>query len=381
MTKQLVLLTGSKNNAGDFLIKYRAKALFSHFYPELKIVDIDRWNLLTVEELDIINESVGLVLCGGPAMRTNIYPNIYPLTYDLTQIKVPIFTLGVGWKHSRGFWEDTYHYPFTTKSRQLLDRIESNEVSSGVRDPHTLNALQINGYNNYILTGCPALYDLNHIQSSILPNSDIKKLSISTGVSFTHSAKMRSQLYELIDLLDQKMSSTHITVVFHHSFNPKNPHINNNKFIKAHIDLTSWLEKKKIDYTDISGSVDQLIEHYTSTDFHIGYRVHAHIFCQSISKPSILIAEDGRGFGLSRLGIGTVFPGFSNKKFQNNKIMKRLTKPLDEYKITNQLPDTILHAIQYEIGHGFPALQKSRMTIDVQYEQMKKFFNQISTLL
>ena len=34
-----VVLTGSKNNAGDYLIKYRAKELLKHIRPDRNIID------------------------------------------------------------------------------------------------------------------------------------------------------------------------------------------------------------------------------------------------------------------------------------------------------------------------------------------------------
>ena len=38
-----VILTGSKNNAGDYLIKYRAIELLNILRPDRKIIDYDGW--------------------------------------------------------------------------------------------------------------------------------------------------------------------------------------------------------------------------------------------------------------------------------------------------------------------------------------------------
>lgn len=43
MKDYYVILTGSKNNAGDFLIKYRAKKLFAALRSDREIVDLDAW--------------------------------------------------------------------------------------------------------------------------------------------------------------------------------------------------------------------------------------------------------------------------------------------------------------------------------------------------
>ena len=57
MKDQYVILTGSKNNAGDYLIKYRARQLFSDLRPDRKIIDINGWEQLNTEKLAIINQS------------------------------------------------------------------------------------------------------------------------------------------------------------------------------------------------------------------------------------------------------------------------------------------------------------------------------------
>ncbi len=48
MKEQYVVLTGSKNNAGDYLIKYRAKKLFKEFRPDREIVDYNAWEKFDV---------------------------------------------------------------------------------------------------------------------------------------------------------------------------------------------------------------------------------------------------------------------------------------------------------------------------------------------
>lgn len=47
----------------------------------------------------------------------------------------------------------------------------------------------------------------------------------------------------------------------------------------------------------LAGSLPKLEALYGNADLHIGYRVHAHLFCLSRRIPSILINEDSRGVG------------------------------------------------------------------------------------
>ena len=99
---QYVLLTGSKNNAGDFLIKDRAKALFALLKPSIKLIDFDAWEILDEKKLEVVNNSKALILLGGPALQKQMYPKIYGLCDNLNDIKVPIITMGIGWYSKQG---------------------------------------------------------------------------------------------------------------------------------------------------------------------------------------------------------------------------------------------------------------------------------------
>lgn len=76
MKEYYVILTGSKNNAGDFLIKYRAKLLFSSLRPDRDIIDLNAWEPFDSDRLEVINRSKALILMGGPALQKNMRPKI-----------------------------------------------------------------------------------------------------------------------------------------------------------------------------------------------------------------------------------------------------------------------------------------------------------------
>ena len=96
-----MILTGSKNNAGDFLIKHRAKKLFEATRPDREIIDFNAWEPINKKKLDVVNQSKCLILMGGPALQKNMYPGIYKLTENIDEIKVPITTMGIGKKPKR----------------------------------------------------------------------------------------------------------------------------------------------------------------------------------------------------------------------------------------------------------------------------------------
>ena len=113
-----------------------------------------------------------------------------------------------------------------------------------------------------------------------------------------------------------------VEVVFHHSITKND---NKGNLSAAHKSFIKWLTKNNIGYVDISGSAENLIEYYQDCDLHIGYRVHAHIFMSSISKPSILLNEDGHGIALRDVIGGLSFDAYQQvRKDRVYKILKKL---------------------------------------------------------
>lgn len=377
MKPYYVLLTGSINNAGDFLIKHRAKQLLEYLRPDRAILDFDRWKPLDQDQIVAINRSKGLILTGGPSLRPDMHPQIFPLTPKLENITVPILTMGVGWNHSRGSWHDTHNYGFTSSTRTLLDKIAANHYFSGVRDYHTLNTVARAGYDNFLMTGCPALYDRSKINVQPILPEKIQNISFSLGTRFLHSSSMEQSVKSLIAALQDRFSHERFTIVFHHSVNPADYEKRNTPILTKQLKMLEWMRSKGIAYSDISGDAQNLIDHYAQTDLHIGYRVHAHIYCSSISKPSILIAEDGRGMGLMRMNIGLVLPGFRKFRLGSHTFSKAGNRIIGKYVVDEGLSDDVIHAIDYEERMGFPRLLQARSSIDNLFPVMEQYVQQL----
>ena len=366
--KKYVVLTGSKNNAGDFLIKYRGKQLLNALVDGVQITDIDRWRPLTHEQLDAINGSNGLILLGGPALRPEMYPGIYPLTSNLNDIAVPIVSMGIGWKSHAGQWESTKNYFFTSSTRTLLDRMAADGYMSSVRDYHSLNALLMNGYENFVMTGCPALYDLEHVGKPFVGPKRYAKIGFSLGVEFVASRKMREQMQELILKTKAHFADSEFVVAIHHAIG------------KHDESFRSWFDSNGIAWKDISGSHESMVDFYTGCDFHLGYRVHAHIFMSSISKPSLLVAEDGRGTALRSVLGGMIYDAYD---FRNNitlidKVVNRITRFSEPQLIMPRLFEReIISNIEYDRKNNYVFSSGVRNRINDLFPVMKKFIEQL----
>lgn len=380
MKDQYVILTGSKNNAGDYLIKYRAKKLFEKFRIDRKIIDIDAWIPFTKEVLEEINNSRALILMGGPSLQNHMHPKIYPLTANLDDIKVPIVTMGIGWKHTRGNWSDTYEYALSDETIKLLKRIDNSGYFSSVRDYHTLNSLKLKGFKSFQMTGCPAYYDLDYMET--VPSIEkIEKVAFSLGVSFIDSPSMEKQMKSLILELKKKFYDKQFEVVFHHSLDREKflkTHNSTNIHNQKHNEFADWLKKNNIEYADISGSAENLIDYYKGVDLHIGYRVHAHIFMNSISKFSVLLSEDGRAKGVKGTIGGIVIDGYNDFKTGFiSKVLNKLLPNYDRYIANEYIVKELIEEIDYEQIISFNRLKISRKIIDTNLQIMKTFIKQL----
>lgn len=378
-----VILTGGRNNAGDYLIKYRAKKLFKKIRPDRDIIDYNGWEGLDEEKLDIVNKAEALILMGGPGLYEFMYPKIYKLTDNIEDIKVPILTMGLGWSSKSGDWIDTHSYNFSKQTRELLDRISNSGYKSSVRDYHSLNALLSSGYQNFMMTGCPAYYDFDHINKPLNHPNTLEKVSFSPGRTFVWSTSMEKAMKNTILGLNDMYAQSEFTVVFHHSIDEQkyttDYNTKPNRFTRKHHQLVNWLKEHNILYTDISGNAENLVEHYTNTDLHIGYRVHAHIFMSSISKLSMLITEDGRGKGLKKVFGGGILDGYVAYNVASNRYIQKgfEVAGLDEYKANKYLDKDIIELLKYESKYKYPMLSQSRDSIDNHYRIMETFIQQL----
>jgi len=376
-----VVLTGSKNNAGDFLIKHRAKKLFEIFRPDREIIDIDAWKKFDQDTLEFVNGAKALILLGGPSLQLNMHPNIYGLVDALEKITVPITTMGIGWKSINGQWEDTYDYPLSDRTVELLKKIDSSGLASSVRDYHTLNMLALKGFNSFLMTGCTAYYDVPFLGTSISLPEKVSKVSFSLGVSFVESPSMEREMKLQILQLMEAFKESVFEVVFHHSLNAT-------KFLQTHGAkkmhnyrhnvFLNWLKEKGISFVDISGSAENLINYYNGVDLHIGYRVHAHIFMNSVSKPSVLISEDGRGKAVDKVIGGIVINGFNAyKKSIISKVLNRLFHFYDRYTANTRVIQEVICQLDYEKNTQSARFLLSRKLIDENFGIMKKYISQL----
>lgn len=367
------ILSGAYINAGDFLIVDRTIKLLKYIYPNCVIKEYIRKEKLD-NYLEEINQSDALIIAGGPAYIATMYPNCIPLVENLNKIKTKIVTIGVGWYGVNTTDEFIYKYKFTSKTKELLNRITKDSNNLSCRDYYTSKSLHANGFNRTIMTGCPAWYNLDFVDKLELRKS-IDKTFKKICISDPATRENFDQAYEVALYLQKKYPNSEINFIFHR-IDPNN---------NIYEELWKRIKKAGINCYNITGSVDGF-KIYDDCDIHIGYRVHAHIYNLSNRNISILIEEDGRGAGVNEtLGLESLkayIPTNNSTydmniwskgiRFLEHKILKK-----GIYKCNNYVIKNLDNYINNIVNNNFLQYKTVYFNMNMYFYQMKKHIESI----
>ena len=346
----IALMSGAYVNAGDFLIEHRCKMLIENILRAN--VDVLKRDIAYDDSIDKLNQYDAIVFGGGPGFQRNLYPNKVPFVDRLDDIKVPIRILGWGWKGINDEYRNIQNYDFGKKMLSFIKFIEKQYPLSS-RDWQTIRLLKENDINSNVMTGCPAWYDISMITQLDLDNKYKNKSmseDIKIGISDAAYPQNRKYFWHLIDVIRNRFPMAELLVFFHRGLNCDDL----NHIIKL------CDSDKKMKYLDMTGSY-QSFSHYDECYFHIGFRVHAHIYNLSRGNVSVLINEDARGIGVNHaLGLENINCCLTKRGFGNNR-----TKMDELGSVLNNYLDYIIRSkyMQYD-----RAIYSISQTYDVMYK-------------
>lgn len=282
---KIVTLTGAFKNAGDYLIGDRARTLLRN-HTSAQIVDLNRKEI-TDASYELFNSARAVLLTGGPAYQEKVYPNVYDL--DLSRIKVPVLAFGLGWKGKLGQAPEDFR--FSPDATEFVRAIHADQnFFSSARDHLTVAMLGANGVNNVRMTGCPAWYDETRLAQDYVFDANPKRVVLSMP------AVPQDQVPALIAKLAKDFPKAQRYLSFQAGFRSTHS--------KKSAEYSRWNQKMRVlgalrGFKSISfeADFDGFQNFMSGIDFHVGYRVHSHIFSISQRKTSLLIAEDSRGIG------------------------------------------------------------------------------------
>lgn len=308
-------MSGAYKNAGDFLIQKRCEQLISHLLPECEISVYKRNEML--DKLDRINATDVIAFCGGPIYQEEPERHI-PLKDRLSDVKPPIMIVGGGWYGRDNCASRPYAYEISEFGKKLFEKAEKQGYGLACRDYLTYKMLRKKGFSRVYLTGCPAWYNLDYLDSEELLNSrkEIERICVSDPAQRENYQSVPG----IIQILREKYPEAEIDFVFHRGILADQ--LTDKKTEKTHRELVGFLEKNGIALHDIAYQADKMVV-YDQADLHVGFRVHAHIYCLSRRQRSILIEEDGRGAGMNQtLGMPPLLAYNDMLYFGNRYVLK-----------------------------------------------------------
>ncbi|WP_067724757.1 polysaccharide pyruvyl transferase family protein [Oceanobacillus damuensis] len=357
--------TGSRNSGDDLLGKSLIKLLKN---IKGKDIQVDTAYIADTNSADKVVLDYNAIL--APALRPTVIGNSVAPKFRNDYVKLavrhnmPFYAIGAGWSQ----------YPGTvSQSKSLkLDPIEkgtfkklfnqksvANRISC--RDIYTENVLKGNGISCYGTTGDLGLFDTDFLGLPFKHPNKIKNIA----VSMPHNIHHRSKAYEIAMKL-KKRYSCNVKLVFHGYFGKLGSLL-----------PKDWLDGQ-IQIIDLAGGAEKL-NYYDKIDLHVGFRLHAHIWFLRTRKPSLLIAEDGRGTGhlatVNGLGYSAV-PNFVSS------LAEFLPEQINGWrKYLSEIPpsDDVYKMLDNEINSGFDRTKNSLKIIDHLWKvKMKPFLNTIA---
>lgn len=254
-------VNGAAENIGDLIIKHHVDIL------------LDASGLIDYKWVDYtyLPKKGDSVIIGGANVFGNILSKAHSFVWHPSLLKqfkskcLNILPLGVGWwsyQHGPSLLTK-YYYKSVFRSSQYM----------GVRDKYTLNKLNLMGFDNAYLTGCPSMYSHNAFTTA-RPST-----ALLTLTNYRQNP-LRDQM--LIGAILQQFDE----IVFFPQGSSDLQYFNQ---------LISYFALPEHRFRLLDRSFASLNAFIQENEFmHVGTRLHMGMHCLSHGKPSVCIAIDNR---------------------------------------------------------------------------------------
>lgn len=279
-----VLLTtypeqGSKN-VGDNLITASAIKLVRYRVP-----GYNPFLLFREEPLErFAAEELRTILAPGFSVNDESYPKLFRLYEDPEKIPKEFYPVGCTFQHLVPLKETYEQYKYSKKTLAFLSSVVKGSGPIPCRDQLIVDMLGRNSIPAFYC-GDLALYDDNTVGKPFIPPAVIG----SVAFTVQHKPKFINQSFLLLDLIKAEFPKAKLYVVHHSQINK------NSQRVADYAKSIGFIER------DLCGDVSNL-DFYNQIDLHVGYRLHGHISFLRRRKPSFLLVEDTRSFGVANTG-------------------------------------------------------------------------------
>ncbi len=336
--------SGKKSNAGNYLICERGKEILETYCDEVFEFDY-------IERTTPFNAGYdGLIILGGPLISRMLHHQSKMIIESIKDKNIPIFCLGIGLSGSK--FDTVKEYFIDDDSIHFWKSVYQSSKLFSVRDKVTQEILE-----NYCvktdLTGCPALFNLKHLNknSAYKKKGPVNNIAISIP-HFTISTSIRGSLSKIkpffitiyfLYALKKEFREKELGVVFQHCID--------NAFTKFIQKYANWIGMKTYDYLGKSLDSFELNQY----DTQIGTRLHSHINYLSVNKPSFLFNVDMR----------------------TEAFLETINTPNEKYTISGV--NNLIKNLSESVAHvNFNEFKDIPEEIDKHVKIMIKFINKIS---
>ena len=273
---KVLLLSGAVKNYGDYLIAKGSYNLLRSLG-----CNVTEHNRSIELPLDLARQYPIIFFSGGPFLKEHSFFHNRCLA-DLPHLLNRLCFIGGGWKAPFGDNFDIQNYRYSDKTKKVMVQLR---FPIGTRDYMSLASLHQNEIYNCYYSGCPSLFAYQDWSAKPTLKGYV---SGKCRLIFTAPQNdiLLDQAYKILSILK---SDHEITIAFNKGFETPRQ----TSFAKQ------IFRDESIPSVDTSGPT-RFYDLLRNAHFHIGYRVHSHVASLSAGFPSLLIAEDARGQGLSR---------------------------------------------------------------------------------
>ncbi len=342
-TLLLTTFPGHKSkNVGDNLISHSAIKMLTARNPAFNPTIVFR-----AENLDhYADGTIRNIVAPGFSVTDGVYPELFGLYSNLERLP-NFFPIGCSFQHTIPSRQTFEEYQYSDATLAFLRFITSRAGALPCRDQLIVELL-LRHQIPAVYSGDLAMYDESKLDSPFSPPKDI------TSVVFTiqHHDRYHAQSLHLLDLIKSRFPDARRYVAFHSQAGPRPQKIADYAVSLGFVELHLY------------GDVNNLAV-YDDIDLHIGYRLHGHISFLRRRKPSILMVEDARSYGLAHT------PGTDVGCFEALSLATMEADPTAPLKA--------MEFVDGQIDQGFRDYQRVFSFVDKTYREfVKPYFDNLA---
>lgn len=270
-------------NVGDSLITNSAidliTARYRNYAPEV---------LFRQTDLDsLIERKIASIVAPGFSVSEGVYRGTYPLFSDLGCLS-SFFPIGCSFQQPLQTEASFLEFKYSNQTADFLACLAEKFGPYPCRDAMIVEILEKNGIPA-VYCGDLALYDEGMLNRCFTPPDSVQSAVFTIG----HHPKYVVQSLQVLELMRSTLPEAQLFVSFHSKPTEHALTIAQHAFKLGFAELRPYGSSRNLSC-------------YDQIDIHVGYRLHGHIFFLRKKKPSILLGEDVRSYGVWRTpGINT----------------------------------------------------------------------------